>query len=256
MASISFKISVLLFFGCLFFSCTSKKKITYLQDIDIRTNPKIAAAYEPKLQADDVLKIYVSAENPEITTIFNVPEIQGSLEMYSNSNLIRTYLIGNDGTIDFPVLGKLKLAGFTVSEARKKIQLLVSEYIKNPVINLRILNYKIAVLGEVNKPGSYNIGSERITILDALSLAGDLSIYGKRNNVLLIRESEGVKSYHRIDLTTTSFLDSPYYYLSQNDIIIVEPNKTKINTSVVGPNATLILSAVSILTTIFALISK
>ena len=256
MTSILFKTSLLLFLGCLFFSCTSKKNISYLQDIDTAVVPSSALVYEPQLQEDDVLSITVAAENPELTAIFNLPEVQGLSTNATAQNRLKTYLVDNEGYIDFPVLGRLKLAGLTKGEAIKKMTVRIADYIKNPIITIRILNFKISVLGEVQRPGSFPFGSERITVLEALSLAGDLTIYGKRNNVLLIRESEGVKSYHRIDLTSTLFLNSQYYYLAQNDILIVEPNNTKINSSVVGPNVSAILSAVSILTTIIALVIK
>lgn len=251
-----FKISALFFLSCLFFSCTSKKNITYLQDIDTAAVPGSTLVYEPQLQSDDVLSITVAAENPELTAIFNLPEVQGLVTNATVQNRLKTYLIDNEGYVDFPVLGRLKLAGMTKVEAIKKLTVGIADYIKNPIITIRILNFKISVLGEVQRPGSFTLGSERITVLEALSMAGDLTIYGKRNNILLIRESEGVKSYHRIDLTSTLFLNSPYYYLSQNDILVVEPNNTRVNSSVVGPNVSVILTAVSILTTIMALVIK
>ena len=139
------------------------------------------------------------------------------------------------------------MGGMTRHEATEKLTELVKNYITDPSINFKIMNYKISVVGEVMKPGSYNIKSERVTILEALSLAGDLTIYGKRTNVLIIHDDQGKKTYTRIDLTNPDLLNSPSYYLAQNDIIVVEPNKTKINSSAVGPNITLMLSGVSLL---------
>ena len=127
-------------------------------------------------------------------------------------------------------------------------------YITNPSVNLRIINFKISILGQVVRPGSYTIPGERITFLEALSLAGDLGLYGKRNNILVIHEEEGKKTYNRIDLTKTDILSLENYYLSQNDIIYVEPNKTFINSSAVGPNISVILSVITVLTTIFILL--
>jgi polysaccharide export outer membrane protein len=133
---------------------------------------------------------------------------------------------------------------------------MVANYIANPSISVRILNYKISVLGEVSKPGSYTINGERISILEALSLAGDLTLYGKRKNILLIHDEEGKKTYTRIDLTDATLLNSPDYYLAQNDIVIVEPNKPKLNGSIVGPNLGLILTSVSILLSLLIFIKN
>lgn len=237
-------------------SCTPSSKITYLQDVDSLKAEEKSIAYEPILQPDDLLSIIVSAENPESTVPFNLPQIPGNNDIINNQNGVKTYLIDNYGEIDFPVIGKVKLGGLIRSEANKKLQDLVSEYVKNPGINLRILNFKISVLGEVSRPGTFSIQSERITLLEALGKAGDLTIYGKRSNILIIRENNGVKSYHKVDITKSDFVNSPYYYLSQNDVVVVNPNQTKINSAAVGPNTSVILSAISILVTISVLLFK
>lgn len=210
--------------------------------------------YEPTLKPDDLLSIIVSAETPEVTVPFNLPAIQGNYQVDNNQNGIKTYLIDNFGNIDFPVIGKVQLGGLTRTEAVNKMTKAVSEYITNPSINLRILNYKISVLGEVAKPGSFTVPSERITLLEALSNAGDLTIYGKRDNILVIREADGKKSFTRVDITNTDFVNSPYYYLSQNDVIVVEPNNTRVKSSSVGPNTTLYISVASILVTIATIV--
>jgi polysaccharide export outer membrane protein len=253
MKSSSFLKIVLLFISILLFSCASKKKVVYMQDIDSHSSNE-NVNYEPKLQNDDLLSIIVSAEQPELTIPFNMPQIQGNYQVNENQDGIKTYLIDSYGNIQFPIIGKIKLAGLTRAEAVKSIETSVKEYITNPIINIRILNFKISVLGEVTKPGNYKIASERITLLEALSQAGDLTIYGMRNNILLIREINGKKTYNRIDITNADFIDSPYYYLSQNDLIVVQPNKTKVNSSVVGPNVVVTLSALSLITTIFLII--
>ena len=152
--------------------------------------------------------------------------------------------------------GKLKLGGLTRTEAKALLFKEISEYIKNPSVNLRIMNYKISVLGEVTKPGSYTIPSERITLLEALSLAGDLSLYGLRKNILLIHEEDGKKTYSRIDLTQADILNSADYYLSQNDVVIVEPNKAKINSSAIGTNATIVLSGLTVLLSLIFVLKK
>ncbi|WP_309640382.1 polysaccharide biosynthesis/export family protein [Flavobacterium sp.] len=247
---ISFKNSfIFIVLICLFLpSCADKKKLVYLQGIEDQKSYEASLRYELKLQSDDLLSIVVSAENSEVTIPFNLPVVQGNVTTTTLTG--RTFLIDNDGFIDYPVLGKLKLGGLTRTEATTKLTTLVSNYITNPSITVRILNYKISVLGEVTKPGSFTINGERVSILEALSLAGDLSIYGKRKNILLIRDDEGKKTYTRIDLTDAKLLNSPNYYLAQNDIIIVEPNKPKLNGSIVGPNISLWLTSVSVLITI------
>lgn len=234
-------------------SCASRKKMAYLQGIDNNKSYEATLKYEPTLQPDDLLSIVVSAENPEVASPFNLPQIQGNNTVAPSQNG-RVYLIDNKGYIDYPVLGKLKIGGLTRTQASDTITKLVSNYITDPSINLRILNYKISVLGEVTRPGTFNINSERITILEALGLAGDLTIYGKRTNILVIHDEEGKKTYTRMDLTDASILDSPSYYLAQNDIVVVEPNRTKMNSSVVGPNINLLLAGVSALLTLLIFI--
>ena len=130
----------------------------------------------------------------------------------------------------------------------------ISKYIEKPIINLRILNFKISVQGEVVLPGTYSINSERVTLIEALSMAKDLTIYGRRDNILVIREINGVKTYNRVDITKADFINSPFYYLSQNDVVYVEPNKNKINGSAVGPNTSVIISITSLLITLITLI--
>ena len=245
----TFKYTLLTFaVAFLFTACGSRKKIVYLQDIDKKKSEN-AVIFEPKLQPNDLLSITVSGENPELTVPFNLPEIQ-STDPSKSQNNIKTYLIDASGNIYFPVIGKIKLAGLTKNEANKEISKLVSEYFSNPSINISILNYKISVLGEVSKPGTYSISSDRITLLEALGLAGDLTIYGKRENLLIIREENGKKSYNRINLTQSDFINSPFYYLNQNDLVYVEPNKARINGSVIGSNIGVILSALSIVLTL------
>ena len=132
----------------------------------------------------------------------------------------------------------------------------LKKYIKEPKVNLRILNFKVTVSGEVKQPGIQNITSERITLIEAITMAGDLTDYGIRNNIMVIREKDGKKEIGRVDITKADFINSPYYYLSQNDHIYVEPNKTKVNASAVGPNTGIIISAISLLLTVVAIIIR
>lgn len=236
-------------------SCASRKKIVYLQNIEQKDSYAVQKQ-EVKLQTDDLINITISAENPEVTIPFNLPQIQGNYDINDKQSAIKTYLINNEGYIEYPVIGKLKLGGLYRSEAIALLREKVSEYIKNPMINLRILNYKVSVLGEVVKPGSYTIQSERITLLEALSMAGDMTIYGRRSNVLVIHEEDGKKTYQRYDLTKSDMLDFKNYYLSQNDVVFVEPNKTRVNNSAVGQSTTVILSGLTIILSLILILKS
>jgi polysaccharide biosynthesis/export protein len=244
----------------LFFSCASKKDIVYYQNIDGTNIPQNTASYEVKIQPDDLLMIIVSAEDPEIAIPFNLAVVSlpnaNNLQAATNQQTIQSYLVDRNGNIEFPVLGKLQVGGLTRTEVLQTLKDKIGVYIKNPIINLRIANFKISLQGEVTLPGTYSIASERITLIEALSMAKDLTIYGKRDNILIIREINGVKSYNRVDLTKADFINSPFYYLAQNDVIYVEPNNTKINAAAVGPNTSVIISAISILISLSVLLFK
>ncbi len=235
-------------------SCANTKKLVYLQGIDDQKQYEASLRYEIKLQPDDLLSVVVSAENAEVTIPFNLPVVQGNAAV--NAQTGRTFLIDNDGYIEYPVLGKVKLGGLTRTQATEKLTELIKNYITNPGITVRLMNYKISVLGEVVKPGNFIVNGERINVLEAISLAGDLTVYGKRKNILLIHDDEGKKTYTRFDLTDAQLLNSPNYYLAQNDIIIVEPNKPRLNGSIIGPNIGLILSSVSVLLTLIIFVKN
>ncbi|WP_369765666.1 polysaccharide biosynthesis/export family protein [Flavobacterium sp. WC2429] len=251
----SFKSSIILFLMVLLlFSCASRKDVVYYQDIDSITNQEKTNSYEVKIQADDLLMITVFGEDPEIALPFNLKSPTVSASSGGQSPL--SYLVDANGTIDFPVLGSLKVSGLTRSEMLKMLQDKIKVYIKNPIINLQITNFKVSVQGEVNAPGTYPIASNRITLIEALTMARDLTIYGKRNNILIIREVDGVKSYNRVDITKAGFINSPFYYLAQNDVIYVEPNKSKIGAAAVGPSTGLIFSVTSLLIAVITLIIR
>ncbi|WP_130734312.1 polysaccharide biosynthesis/export family protein [Flavobacterium sp. J27] len=238
------------------FSCASKKNVVYLQN---NTTSAISEnTYEPYIQSDDVLLILVSSENPEIAAPYNLKSVvvDNNIEEASGNVKMQTYIVDANGNIEFPILGSLHLGGLTKTQAIVKLKQELKDHVTDAIINLRILNFKVTVLGEVTKPGSFTIKSERITLLEALSLAGDLTIYGKRNNILLIREQNGNKIMERIDITKSDFINSPFYYLSQNDVVYVEPNKTRVNSSLIGPNLTVGISALSLIVTIIALTTR
>ena len=253
--SFFFRPIILILTSIFVFSCASRKGVAYYQNIDQLPNLENSASYETHLQPDDLLMIVVMAENPEVAAPSNLPSVvmQSNTEFETQQLRMNSYLIDSNGFIQFPIIGAIKLGGLTRTEAVGKMNQELSKYITKPSVNLRILNFKITVQGEVTQPGVHNITSERITLAEALSLSGDLTVYGKRENILIIREKDGKKQATRVDITKADFLNSPYYYLSQNDIVYVEPNKTKVNSSVVGPNTSIVISAVSLIVTIIAL---
>ncbi len=238
-------------------SCASRGKFVYLQNIDSNSG-KSVKYYETIIQNDDLLLIYVTAKDRESADPFNLEVLmtQSAGVSSGGQRQQQLYIVDNNGFIDFPVLGKIKIAGLTRAQSIETLKNKLKEYIQDPIINLRIANFKVSVLGEVSRPGSYIIDSERISIVDALAKAGDLTVYGKRQNVLLIRDINGEKKTVRIDLTKSDFVYSEYYYMKQNDVVYVESNKTKVNSSAVGPNITVGLSALSLLVTIIALSIK
>ncbi len=244
----------------LFFSCASKQNVVYYQNIDTLKNSQNTNSYEVKIQPDDLLMIIVSAEDQEAASPFNLKTYSLSsnnrLDIARGQETVQSYLVDQNGEIDFPVLGKIKIGGLTRTNVLQLLQTKIGVYVKNPIINLRITNFKISLQGEVNLPGTYPITSERVTLVEALSMAKDLTIYGKRNNILIIREVNGEKSFNRVDITKSDFINSPFYYLAQNDVVYVEPNKTRVNSSAVGPNTSVIISAVSILVSLSVLIFK
>lgn len=242
----------------LLFSCAPRKNTVYYQNIDSMAAQEKQNSYEIKVQPDDLLLIIVSADDPETAIPFNLSTISVpsaySINTSRGQEMMQSYLVDASGSIDFPVLGKLKVGGLTRSEVMQLLEVKIAKYIKNPIINFRIMNFKVSVQGEVTSPGTYTISSDRITLIEALSMAKDLTIYGKRDNILIIREVNGVKSYNRVDITKTDFINSPYYYLAQNDVIYVEPNKVRINGAAVGANTGVIISITSLLVTVITLI--
>ena len=238
----------------IFASCASRKEIVYLQNSNVIPE-NIYAKYAPKIQQEDLLTITVSAEDLKATLPFN-QQNQYQIQSAATNDLAfkPTYLIDHNGEIDFPVIGKLKFEGLSRLEATELLKSKLSQYIVNPGVNITFANFKVTVLGEVNRPNTYTLPQERVTILEALGMAGDMTIKGVRDNVLLIREKNGVKEMHRLNLLTDSLINSPYYYLSQNDVIYVEPNISQVKNSRFGQDTNVWISISSLLITITALI--
>lgn len=240
--------AMLLFALFLISSCSQQKNITYYQNID-QISEFSGSSFEPTIQPDDLLMIIVSAPDQEAAAPFNlttenIPTPNGQASTAARQQQL--YLVDKSGSIDFPVLGQLQFAGLTKTEVVNQLKEKLLKYIKSPIVNIRIMNYKVTVQGEVTRPGSYTINSERVTIVEALSMAGDLTIYGKRNNIIVVREVHGKKSIGRIDITKADFINSPYYYLSQNDLVYVEPNNAKSSSSTFSQNTAVWISIASL----------
>ena len=238
-------------------SCASKKDVLYLQDIQNLAEQSEAMFSEPVLQPNDLLYIQVSAIDMETVAPFNlISSARGLLDSNTFNRDMIGYLITTEGTIDFPELGTLQVAGLTRHELTLKLKEDLSTYVKNPIVNITLANFKVTVLGEVLRPGFYEIKDERITLLEALGKAGDLTIFGRRDNIIILREQNGIKTHRIIDITKSDFLQSPYYFLQQNDVIYVQPNGPQINSSAYNRNAGVYISIASVLISIIVLISK
>lgn len=239
----------------LFSSCMSKKKIVYLQGSQDFNN--ISTNYEPIIQNDDRISIKITTLEPEAAVPFNIENVLNNANNSNsvNNNSISSYLVDGKGTIDFPVLGTISISGFTIDQVKTMLKEKLAVYLKDPVINIRLLNFKVTVLGDVASPGIKAFSSNRVTLFDALGASGDLSIFGKRNNILLVRDFQGVKTFNRIDITKADFVNSSFYYLDQNDVVYVEARKAKIDANAL-PNLGLIISVVSFLTTMLFLVIK
>jgi polysaccharide export outer membrane protein len=252
-----FKVSffLLLLLVC---SCSAYKTIPYLKDASNETI-NTTDTFEPKICINDELTILVNTTIPEAAAPFNLAIMPSSVSgsTVNSTQALQTYLVGTDGTINFPIIGKLQVKGKTKKELEELIKAKIyPKYItEEPVITIRYVNYKIFVLGEVVKPGSFTVTNERVTVFDALAFAGDLTIYGKRNNVLVLRENEnGKKETARLNLQDKDILKSPYFYLRQNDVVYVEPNKHKANSSAISTGESISVSVVSALVSIASLL--
>ena len=240
--SIYYSFSAILLLLALCASCVSPQKLAYFQKKPTEADTlKTAARYVSSVQPGDVLSIQVNSLNVEASSFFNpyTPVVGGgTVQQASAANSVTTplpyttgYLVAADGTIDFPMLGKIQVAGLTNAQIGDRLRGPLKEYLKEPTINVRNLNFRISVMGEVTRPSLFNIPNEQITVLEALSLAGDVTIYGRRDNVMIIREEGKDKTFHRLDLTQRDLFRSPYFYLHPNDVIYVEPGKTRIATA-------------------------
>ncbi len=246
---------------CLMGSCGSTRHIAYFQNIDTISLAASKGLYDARIMPKDELIITVLTTNPEVSAPFNLTvngRVGSSGQMSSGSSSLQGYLVDNDGCINFPIVGSLHVAGLTKTECEDMIKEKVTPFLaktEKPIVTVRTSSYHVTVIGEVGGPKVVPVSTEKINIIEALAQAGDLTIYGKRDNVLLVREdSTGEKSVHRLNLNDANLFNSPYYYLQQNDIVYVQPNNVKANNSVIGSSTTLWFSFLGVITSLASLV--
>ena len=250
------KIVFLLFISVLFLttSCVSKKKIIYFQGIENQDMYVSDSTYEHRIEPDDIVSIRITSEANEAALPFNQVQSVGGQSGQSGQQL--GYLVDFQGFIEMPILGKIQVGGMKKSELKALLFEKLSNYIQNPIIDIRISNFKVTVLGEVAEPGGVFFATDRMTLPEALAEAGDFKIAANRQNVLVIRDESGVKKHYRIDLTSVEALNSPVYYLKQNDLVYVEPRFTKSDSTAIGANLGLIISITSFVIAMLVLINQ
>ena len=242
-------------------ACSSAKQVAYFQNIDSTSLTASKGLYDARIMPKDLLTITVVTSDPSTSKPFNL-SIQNTLgtdgRLGSTTGSLLQYLVNNDGDIDFPVVGTVHVAGLTKDQCEDLIKSKVKPYLaesENPVVTVSMSSYRVTVAGEVTSPKVVPVSTEKMSVLEALAQAGDLTIYGSRDNVLLIRENaDGQKEAHRLNLNDANIINSPYYYVQQNDYIYVEPNSVKAKNSAIGQSTTLWFSFVSILTSVAALV--
>ncbi len=235
-------------------SCASRKELIYFQG-DQQSTTKYEE-FIPKIQSSDMLAISVSAADIKATEPFNQQSVYQVNSGMQNNPYAKNYTVDENGYINYPLIGNVKVGGLTRTEAENELKSKISKYIVNPGVNINFTNFRISVLGEVAKPGNFTIPNERVSILDALGMAGDLTINGVRKNIMVIREQNGQKQTYNVDLTSKEILNSPVYYLAQNDVVYVEPNNAKISSSKFTPNYSLWISVAGVIISVIAVISK
>lgn len=242
-------------------SCTSSKNVAYFQNADEVSLTASKGLYDARIRPKDILSITVSTTDPLASKPFNLVVMNpltmgGSINSYGGA--LQSYLVDNEGTINFPIIGRIKVVGLTKTECENMITEKIKPYMsesETPIVTVKMASYKVTVIGEVARPGSFPVAQEKINVLEAVAQAGDLTIYGKRENVMLIREKDdGEKEIHRLNLNDANIFNSPYFYLQQNDVLYVEPNKVKAKDSDVAKTTTTWLSFVSITTSIASLL--
>lgn len=240
-------LTVLTLLGLFISSCASRKDVVYFQDAADYETIVSDNSHTNTFKVDDVVGINVSTLDPTASIPFNLFSSPGEGSFTQPQQL--DYIVDKNGEIDFPVIGNIKIIGLTPEETKTLLKDKLQPYLKDPIINIRLRNFTVTVLGEVNRPGTYQVNGEQITVLEAIGLANDLGIKGKRDNVLVIRDFNGTKVYTRVDLTSKAALNSPVYYLTQNDVVYVEPNKSAITQSTLDNRTGTAISLASLVIT-------
>ena len=254
-----FKWLLLLAMGWFAASCTSPKQILYFQDIDEMVAQKIEEQYEPVIMKDDKLQILISGPDKSVISPYNFTLSDNSSGSYTSAQAVVPYLVDSDGCIDMPGLGRLKVEGMRRVDLVNKITDLLRDggLIKDPVVSVSFMNYKVTVLGEVRNPGTYLMDGERNTILQALGKAGDLQLTAKRDDIILIRDVDGKQTHIKIDLTRSDILNSPYFYMHQNDVIYVPQSATRVRQGTAALSLwSTVLSSITTLITIITFIIR
>jgi len=230
-------------------ACSAPQDVVYFQNAGQFETLVDESSFDSKFKVDDLISIHVSTLDPEASAPFNL--YRGAEEGIGTGMRPEqvNYLVDKNGEIDFPVIGKIKIVGLSPSETKELLRVKLADYLKDPIINIRIRNFTVTVLGAVNRPGTYPINGEQVTILEALGYAGDINIKARRDNVMVIRDFDGTKVYNRINLNQKESLKSPVYYLTQNDVVYVEPNKSGKTQSTLDQRAGIFLSVLSIVIT-------
>ena len=253
--------AVMLVMILLIASCTGSKNVAYFQNLEQVNLEKSTGLYDARIMPKDMLTITVSTLTPEAAAPFNLivgSSVSSTGSLTSGAGSLQGYLVDNEGNINFPVVGSIHVGGLTKTECQDLIVEKIKPYLaesEKPIVTIRMSSYHVTVIGEVNKAAVIPVTTEKMSIIEALAEAGDLTIYGKRDNVVLIREgATGKKEYHRINLNDANLFASPYYYLQQNDIIYVEPNGVKAKSSGIGTSTTIWFSFVGIVTSVASLL--
>ena len=242
-------------------SCNTSKQVPYMQNIDSISLAASQYLYDARIKPKDALQITVHTTDPSVAAPFNLTvsrHLGADGGLTAGGGVLQSYLVENDGTINFPVIGRISVVGLTKSECETLIEGKIAPYLaktEKAVVTVRMSSFRITLLGDFARPTVVPVTTEKMSLLEAIASAGDLTLYGKRQNVLLIREDAvGKKSIHRIDLTDANFINSPYYYVQQNDIIYVEPNATKAKNSALGQSVSIWFSFISISTSVASLL--
>lgn len=244
-------------------SCVSRREVVYFHNLEeVQSQLETNSNNSLEIKPNDLLTISVSAPEQAAAMPFNLPVIgmpqggMGESLSIGGRQQLQTYLVDSDGNIEFPILGTVQAKGLNRQELSAELKEQISDYVQDPIVNVRIVNFQVSVLGEVNRPGTFEVKDEYLSLPKALGLAGDMSIYGRRDNVLVMREEDGKKTHAYLDLTDADVVNSPYYYLQQNDVVYVEPNGPQRQAASYNRNASIYVSVASVLISLIVVITR